>query len=69
MEPKFIRLEGLSGKKHIVNTSAISSVHEDSKEGMKYLIVNLTDEHVLYISMSIDDFYNLIASSDTSESI
>ena len=59
METKFIELEGLSGK-HIINVAHVSSVHETSDLGAKYLTVKITDGSVIYVDMDISDFYKLL---------
>lgn len=66
MKAKFIKLNTMNGES-IFNINSVSSVHERSLDGAKYLEVKLTDGSNLFIEMKIDAFYELISNREPSE--
>lgn len=59
MEAKFIQLDGIS-KKYIINSSCVSSVHEQNHNGIEYLSIKMSDGSEVDVVMSILKFYELL---------
>ncbi|MCA6067338.1 hypothetical protein JI747_009140 [Chryseobacterium sp. RG1] len=60
MNTKLIKLEDITGKHCIINTTCISSVIESHIGGEDCITVKMTDKSEIDLDMTVEEFYNLI---------